>query len=167
MGYWARTPQARGQQVLFSTTLDDVISDGHPVRLIGELLDGFDWTTWEGAYHGSRGKPPIHPRVLAGLWLYGLRRSVRSSRKLEYMARNSIDFLWLAEGHSPDHSTLSSFRLQFGDALKELFRHVLRVAMAAGLSSEGAAMVKKSADWYLRLLLTGAATAWVARGVAL
>ena len=133
MGYWARPPQARGQQILFSTTLDDVIMPDHPVRLIGELLDGFDWTTWEREYHGSRGKPPIHPRVLAGLWLYGLRRGVRSSRKLEYMARNNIDFLWLAEGHSPDHSTLSSFRSQFGEALKELFRHVLRVAMAAGL----------------------------------
>jgi transposase len=133
MAYWARTPQARGQQILFSTTLDDVIPPDHPVRLIGELLDGFDWTMWEGEYHGSRGKPPIHPRVLAGLWLYGLRRGVRSSRKLEYMSRHSVDFLWLAEGHSPDHSTLSHFRLQFGDALKELFRHVLRVAMAAGL----------------------------------
>ena len=47
IGYWARTPQARGQQILFSTTLDDVIPPDHPVRLIGELLDGFDWTSWE------------------------------------------------------------------------------------------------------------------------
>ena len=133
MGYWARTPQARGQQILFSTTLDDVIPPDHPVRLIGELLDGFDWTSWESQYHGFRGNPPIHPRVVAGLWLYGLRRGVRSSRKLEYMSGHSLDFLWLAEGHSPDHSTLSSFRLKFGDQLKGLFRHVLRVAMAAGL----------------------------------
>ena len=133
MGYWAKAPQPRGQQILFSTTLDDVIPPDHPVRLIGELLDGFDWTSWESQYHGFRGKPPIHPRVVAGLWLYGLRRGVRSSRKLEYMSGHSVDFLWLAEGHSPDHSTLSSFRLKFGDQLKGLFRHVLRVAMAAGL----------------------------------
>lgn len=133
MAYWARTPQARGQQVLFTTTLDDVIAPDDPVRLFAELLDGADWTSWESQYHGSRGKPPIHPRVLAGLWLYGLRRGVRSSRKLEYMAGHNVDFLWLGEGHRPDHSTLSNFRLQFGDALKGLFRHVLRIAMAAGL----------------------------------
>ena len=132
MGYWARTPQARGQQVLFATTVDDVIPPEDPVRLFAELLDGFDWSSWEAQYHGHRGKPPIHPRVLAGLWLYGLRRGVRSSRKLEYMAGHNVDFLWLAEGHVPDHSTLSNFRLQFGDPLKELFRHVLRVAMTAG-----------------------------------
>lgn len=133
MPYWARTPQARGQQVLIATTLDDVIAPDHPVRLFAELLEGVDWTSWESQYHGFRGKPPIHPRVLAGLWLYGLRRGVRSSRKLEYMARYNVDFLWLGEGHHPDHSTLSNFRLQFGDALKDLFRQVLRVAMAAGL----------------------------------
>ena len=133
MGYWARTPQARGQQILFSTTVDDVIPPVHPVRLFAELLDGFDWTSWESQYHGYRGRPPIHPRVLAALWLYGLRRGIRSSRKLEYMSRYSVDFLWLAEGHVPDHSTLSDFRLEFGDPLKELFGHVLRVAMAAGL----------------------------------
>ena len=133
MGYWARTPQARGQQVLFATTVDDVIPPEDPVRLFAELLDGFDWSSWEAQYHGHRGKPPIHPRVLAGLWLYGLRRGVRSSRKLEYMAGHNVDFLWLAEGHVPDHSTLSNFRLAFGDPLKELFRHVLRVAMTAGL----------------------------------
>lgn len=133
MGYWARTPQARGQQILFSTTLDDVIPPDHPVRIISELLDGFDWTSWESQSHGFRGKPPIHPRVLAALWLYGLRRGIRSSRKLEYMARYCVDFLWLAEGHVPDHSTLNNFRSQFGDQLKELFQHVLRVAMAAGL----------------------------------
>src|ERR1700677_870108 len=109
MAYWARTPQARGQQVLFTTTLHDVISPDHSVRLFSELLDGVDWTPWESQYHGSRGKPPIHPRVLAGLWLYGLRRGVRSSRKLEYMAGHSFDFIWLGEGHRPDHSTLSQF----------------------------------------------------------
>ena len=133
MGYWARTPQARGQQILFSTTVDDVIPPEHPVRLFAELLDGFDWTSWESPYHGHRGKPPIHPRVLAALWLYGLRRGIRSSRKLEYMARYRVDFLWLAEGPVPDHSTLSNFRLPFGDQLQDFFRHVLRVAMAAGL----------------------------------
>lgn len=133
MDYWAKAPQPRDQLVLFSTTVDDVIPLDHPVRLLGDLLDRFDWSTWEGKYHGSRGKPPIRPRVLAGLWLYGLRRGVRSSRKLEYMAGHNVDFIWLAEGHVPDHSTLSDFRKESGKALKELFVHVLRIAMKAGL----------------------------------
>lgn len=53
MRYWARTPQACGQQVLFATTVDDVIPPEDPVRLFAELLDGFDRSSWEAQYHGA------------------------------------------------------------------------------------------------------------------
>jgi transposase len=132
MSYWAKAPMAREQLVLITTTLDDRIPEDHPVRLFAEILEGYDWSSWEAQFHGRRGQPPIHPRILAGLWLYGLRRGVRSSRKLEYMAGHNIDFLWLSQGHEPDFSTLSEFRSKFSAELRDLFRHVGRVAMAGG-----------------------------------
>lgn len=132
MSYWAKAPMPREQMVLIATTLDDRIPDDHPVRLFAEILDGYDWSPWESKYHGRLGQPPIHPRVLAGLWLYGLRRGVRSSRKLEYMAGHNIDFLWLSQGHQPDYTTLSEFRSAFSVALKDLFKYVGRLAMAGG-----------------------------------
>jgi transposase len=132
MGYWAKAPMPREQMVLISTTLDDRISDDHPVRLFVEILAGYDWSKWESKYHGRLGQPPIHPRVLAGLWLYALRRGVRSSRKLEYMAGYNIDFLWLSEGHEPDFTTLSEFRSKFSVELKDLFRYIGRLAMVGG-----------------------------------
>ena len=133
MGYWAKAPQPREQMVLFATTLEDRISDDAAVRVFAEVLEGADWSAWEGRYHGRRGQPPIHPSVLAGVWLYGLRRGVRSSRKLEYMVGHNIDFMWLARGHTPDHTTLSEFRSNFAGELQGLFRYVVRIAMAAGL----------------------------------
>lgn len=133
MGYWAKAPMAREQLVLISTTLDDRIPDLHPVRLFAEVLGGYDWKSWESKYHGRMGQPPIHPSVLAGLLLYGLKRDVRSSRKLEYMARHNIDFMWLSHGHAPDHTTLSEFRSKFAKELKDLFRYIARIAMAGGL----------------------------------
>jgi transposase len=132
MGYWAKAPMAREQMVLISTTLDDRIPEGHPVRLVAELLSGYDWTAWEAQYNGRIGQPPIHPAVMAGLWLYGLKRGIRSSRKLEYMARNNIDFLWLSQGHAPDYSTLSEFRSKFPEQLKDLFRYIGRIALTCG-----------------------------------
>jgi transposase len=132
MGYWAKAPMPREQLVLIATTLDDRIPVDHPVRLFAEILDGYDWSAWESQYHGKLGQPPIHPRVLAGLWLYGLRRGIRSSRKLEYMAAQNIDFLWLSQGHQPDYTTLSEFRSKFSVALKDLFRYVGRIALAGG-----------------------------------
>lgn len=132
MSYWAKAPMPREQLVLIATTLDDRIPADHPVRLFAEILDGYNWSAWESQYHGKLGQPPIHPRVLAGLWLYGLRRGVRSSRKLEYMAGHNIDFLWLSQGHQPDYTTLSEFRSKFSAGLKDLFRYLGRVAMAGG-----------------------------------
>lgn len=132
MGYWAKAPMPREQIILFSTTLDDRVSDDHPVRLFAEILAGYDWSDWEAEYNGRIGQPPIHPRVMASLWLYALRRGIRSSRKLEYMAGHNIDFMWLAEGHTPDYSTLSIFRTKFAPKLKSLFRHVAHVALIGG-----------------------------------
>lgn len=132
MGYWAKAPMPREQLVLISTTLDDRIPDGHVVRMFSEILDGYDWSVWESHYDGHVGQPPIHPRVLAGALLYGLRRGVRSSRKLEYTVQHNIDFMWLVQGHTPDHSTLSEFRTKFKKELKGLFRHLGHIALAAG-----------------------------------
>ena len=132
MGYFAKAPMAREQMVLIATTLDDRIAEVDPVRLLAEVLDGYNWSAWEARYNGRIGQPPIHPRILAGLWLYALQRRVRSSRNLEYMAGHNIDFMWLAEGHQPDYSTLSQFRSKFGAELKDLFRYVAKFAMAGG-----------------------------------
>ena len=48
------------------------------------------------------------------------------------LVENSIDFMWLAQGHTPDHTTLSEFRSKHSAGLKDLFRHILRVAMVGG-----------------------------------
>jgi transposase len=130
--YWARAPLPREQAVLFQTRIDDVISENHVVRVFSEILEGYDWSDWESRYHGVLGQPPIHPRVLASLWLFGIRRGFRSSRMVEYMASHNFDFMWLAEGHQPDYSTLSKFRTKFEEELKDLFRHVVHVSMVAG-----------------------------------
>jgi transposase len=52
---------------------------------------------------------------------------------LEYICGHNVDFMWLAEGHRPDHATLAIFRKESGKALKGLFRQVGRLAMAMGL----------------------------------
>ena len=131
--HWAQTPTPRDQMALFSPTLDDAISEDHPVRLLDEILRRQDWSHWVTPCTDHRGRPPIHPRVLAAAILYGLMRRIRSSRMLEYMCGHNVDFRWLTKGHRPDHSTLSGFRKESGKALKGLFRQVGRLAMAMGL----------------------------------
>jgi transposase len=132
MDYWAKAPERRDQMVLFPTRLDDVVPADDTVRLLDEILRRLDWSAWEQGYDLQRGQPPIHPRILAGVVLYGLLKRLRSTRVLEEALRVRLDFRWLAEGFQIDHSTLSKFRHRNGAALRKLFVQIGLVAREAG-----------------------------------
>lgn len=133
MSYWAQPPESRQQAVLFPRRLDEALPPEHVVRLLDELLGRLDWSRWEACYHGRIGQPPIHPRVLAGVLLYGLWTRLRSSRALEEALRVRMDFRWLAEGRTIDHTTISEFRRRHSEELKDLFVQVCQVARELGL----------------------------------
>lgn len=133
---WDPAVLERNQMVLFSERLDEVLPEHHPARRLVELLDQLDWCQWEADYkHHGPGRPPIHPRVMSGIVLYGLMRGVRSSRQLEEALQMRLDFRWLAESRSIDHSTICNFRQAHTDRLKELFVQITLVAKHAGLLS--------------------------------
>ena len=79
---WAQVPLKREQALLFGQTLDEAVAPEHPIRVLDALLRQLDWQEWEAQYAGRRGQPPIHPRHVAGVILYGIMRGVRSSREL-------------------------------------------------------------------------------------
>lgn len=93
MTCFAPPPAARDHLVL---DVNALIGPDHPERLFDELLRACDWAPWEKLSHGRRGQPPIPPRILAAILLYGLTLGFRSSRTLEYLCRHNLDFLWLA-----------------------------------------------------------------------
>lgn len=133
---WDSAVVGRDQLVLFAERLDEVLRDDHLVRRLVEILDQLDWKAWEAEYkHDEQGRPPIHPRVMSGIVLYGLMRGVRSSRRLEEALEMRLDFRWLAEGRSIDHSTICRFRQSHADRLKELFVQIVMVAKCAGVLS--------------------------------
>jgi transposase len=133
MARWAQSLRSRDQIVLFAPTLDATICEDHPVRLFDEVLRQLDFTEWERRYFLLDGQPPIHPRVVAGVILYGLSLGIRASRKLEYACGNHIDFIWLTEGRVIDHSTIADFRVKFENELKAMFRQIGRVAIGMGM----------------------------------
>jgi len=135
MSGWNQAPLPWDQILLFRETLGDRIPENHSVRLFAEILDGLNWSSWEQHYVLVAGQPPIHPKIMAGAILYGLTHGLRSSRRLEWACGNAIDFMWLVEGRTIDHSTFCDFRTKFKRELKDLFRQIGRVAMHLGLIS--------------------------------
>jgi len=135
MTRWAEAPEQRGQMVLYAQRLDEVLPLDHTVRVLDEILGQLDWSMWEGKYHLRLGQPPIHPRVLVSVLLYGLLTRIRSSRGLEEALLVRMDFRWLAEGRTIDHTTLSEFRRKHGAELKHLFVQVCLLARDLGFLS--------------------------------
>jgi len=132
MADFAAPPLGRDQLVLFPEKLDDVIASDHPVRLLDDILDRLDWKAWESVYVLVRGQPPIHPRVIAGVILYGIMKRIRTSRALEEALEFRADFRWLVQGRSIDHTTLSRFRTKNSQLIKELFVQIALVARTLG-----------------------------------
>ena len=133
MSYWAAAAIDRQQVAMFSPTLDSMIGEDHPVRLFDEMLGVLDWSGWEAQYDGRIGQPPIHPRIVARVILYGLSLGIRSSRALERATSNALDFIWLSSGRVIDHATVCGFRTRFGRELKDLFGQIGRQARRLGL----------------------------------
>jgi transposase len=133
MSGWNQATMPRDQLLLFSQTIGERIGPDHSVRLFAETLDALSWEDWERNYVLVVGQPPIHPKIMAGAILYGLSHGIRSSRRLEWACGNAVDFIWLVEGRTIDHSTFCGFRSRFKRELKELFRQIGRVAIDMNL----------------------------------
>ena len=132
MANFAPPALSRDQLVLFPQRLDQAIPAGRAVRLLDELLGRMDWKTWEQDYDLTRGQPPIHPRVLSGVILYGLLKPIRTSRALEEALEVRNDFRWLVEGRSIDHTTICKFRQKNSANLKKLFVQICLLAREMG-----------------------------------
>src|SRR6478735_699252 len=101
---------------------------GWVVRLVDFLEREVDFGGFEAACKPG-GRPPIHPRVLVGLFVYGMLLRQWSLRELEALSRRDVGAWWVCAGLTPDHSTLGRFALQHAHLLTEDF--FLQVARAA------------------------------------
>ena len=124
--------ESRDQQVLFPERLDEAVDADHDVRLVDKILHCVDFSEWEAKYHLAIGQPPIHPRVMASVILYGLLCRISSSRALEEALQVRLDFRWLAEGRRIDHSTICKFRIGHAEELKKLYVQFAMIGMEFG-----------------------------------
>jgi transposase len=111
--------EARGQQALFPSTLDELIPADHVCRVIeafvGKLdMEGLGFLRAEPA---ETGRPGYDPRDLLKLYLYGYLQQVRSSRRLEAECQRNVEVMWLLGRLVPDYKSIAEFRRVHRDAL--------------------------------------------------
>ena len=132
---WDVPTLAREQMILFPTSLDDAVPLDAFVREFDAILRELDWAAFEAEYHTSLGQPAMHPRVVAATILYGHIARIRSSRQLEAALELRVDFKWLVEGRTFDHTTISRFRKKFGEQLVDLGAQMAVMAHQMGATS--------------------------------
>lgn len=128
---WAMSKESRYERPLMGPSLDERIGADHGIRLLDEILQDVDWSPWEAIYACTHaGRPPIHPRLMAGAILYGLCKGLHSTRALEEATRMRLDFQWFLDGLLIDHTTFCVFRKRFGTQIQELFKQLNRQSAA-------------------------------------
>ena len=128
-------PYDPAQMSLLPPSLDELIAENHPVRIVGKVIDEIDTKPINRKYKGG-GASSYHPRLLLKVLVYGYLTNVYSSRKLEEQVRQNIHFMWLTGMKTPDHHTINRFRSEkLSGILKEIFSQIVQLLVSEGMVS--------------------------------
>ena len=124
-------------------TIEDLVPMDHFLRKLAELIDfSFIYDVVRKLYCDNNGRPGIDPVVLVKYLLVGFLYGIESERRIEQEIKVNMAYRWFLGldigDRVPDHSTISQLRRRKyngADLFKELFAHVLKLCVEAGLVS--------------------------------
>ena len=105
---------------------DSFVEPDSIARLIDAFVDSLDIKKYVAKEVSKEGRPRYDPRAMYKLYIYGSRKGTRSSRKLEESCRVNMEVQWMTGGYRPDFRTISDFRKDNIDSLKEVFHEFNR-----------------------------------------
>lgn len=122
----------QNQLMLLPPSLDDLIEENHPVRVVNKIIDSIDIRSLLRKYKGG-GSSSYHPRMLLKILVYSYVNNIYSSRKMEAAVKENIHFMWLAGMNKPDHNTINRFRSdKLKDLIKKIFSQVVLLMVESG-----------------------------------
>jgi len=125
----------RNQAFLFPGTIDELISEDDPVRVIDVFVNTFDMQ--ELGFTKSRlantGRSPYHPKDILKLYIYGYFNKIRSSRNLARECKRNIEVIWLLKSIKPKYKTIADFRKDHPEQLRKVFRQFVSLCQSWGL----------------------------------
>lgn len=128
-------PYDPDQLQLLPPSLDELITENHPARIVKKVIDEIDIRPINRKYKGG-GASSYHPRMLLKVLVYGYLTNTYSSRKLEEQVRQNIHFMWLTGMKTPDHNTINRFRSEkLSSILKQIFSQIVLLLAQEGIVS--------------------------------
>ena len=124
-------PYAQGQMML-PTRLDELVPEGHLVRVVSRVIDELELDALMRQYKGG-GTSSYHPRMMLKVLVYAYSQRVYSSRQIAKALRENVNFMWLSGGNRPDFRTLNRFRgSRMKEVVGEVFAEVLEYLIDKG-----------------------------------
>jgi transposase len=124
----------RRQDELLPPSLEEMIPPGDLVYTLIEALDLLDLNALYQRF-SSLGQNAYHPKMLLGVLFYAYAQGTFSSRQIAERLCYDVRYMYLAGKQRPDFRTLSDFRKNHRDLLKDYFRQILGLCRQAGLLS--------------------------------
>ena len=124
-------------QLLFlPPSLGELIPEDSLVRIVSEVIEQLDLSVLYSRA-GSGGRPPYHPKILLKVLFYAYSTGTPSSRKIAQKLMQDVHFMWLAGMETPDFRTISDFRKNNIDLLKEFFKQIVLYCIELDMVSVG------------------------------
>lgn len=123
------------QSFLFPPNLEDLVAQGHPCRVVNDIINNIDLKDLMASYKGG-GTSSYHPAMLLKVVVYSYLTNVYSSRGMEIAVKENIHLMWLSGMSKPDHNTLNRFRSdRLKSSLKGIFVQIVEMLSEQGLLS--------------------------------
>ena len=124
----------RKQTQLLPQSIEEYVASDDPVRAYDAFVESLSLDEL-GIIEDEHkvGNSEYHPKAMIKLIVYGCSYGLFSSRKLERATYHNLAFIWLMGGLNPDHKTISRFRKNNRDALKNILKQCVRLCMDLNL----------------------------------
>lgn len=128
----------RAQMCFRTVDVERLVDADHPARLLWEIIGKMDLSRYCAAVQSNEeegGRPARHPQLLITMWVYAYSLGIGAAREIERRCEYDPAFWWLTGMEKVNHHSLSDFRMEKKEELKELFAQVLGAASAEGYIS--------------------------------
>jgi len=110
-------------QLMMPSVIDDYVSLDNCVRFIDAFVDKI--VQIQPELHTSKGNAEVGRSAyqfttLLKLYIYGYLNSISSSRKLERETYRNMELIWLLGNLQPDHKTISDFRKDNKESIRQV-----------------------------------------------
>jgi transposase len=128
-------PYDQHQMFLFPPSIEDMIPENHPVRIVNKVLDTISYKSLFDRYPGG-GTSSYNPVMLVKVIMYAYLNNTYTSRDIEAALKENIHYMWISGMQQPDHNTINRFRKnKLGETLKGLFIQLVELLIEHNIVS--------------------------------